>query len=224
MVFGTLKPSFEAWKKMYLAPKIAIPAECKKKAGLMEGTGHIVLGTTVLFAALAIVMLLLAILGAGKTGAFGAALGVVLLLIIVYYVIGLLSNFMGSFAMNGFYYVVASKLGGKGTYDRQFYVLSVETAATMMFMLAAFALVIALAIVLGILNAGALMLLALLPALAVYAYDAYLKIKILQSVHRLTFGKAFVVWGVPVLICIVFLAIYFGILIAATGLTMRNGY
>lgn len=218
MVFEKIKPSVEAWKKVFFSPKTAIRAECEKKAGIMEGMAHIAIGTTIMFAIIIIAVILL-VIGAmalgGNLAKAATVAGVILPLMLIYYVIVLISNMVNTFMMNGFYFIVASLQKGKGTYDKQLYVMSVETAATMLAMLPALALMIVILFGLGMGGQGTIaLLLMFVPVLLVWLYDAYLKIKVLQAVHALTFWKAFLAWFAPVALLIAFMAIYIGFLMA----------
>jgi hypothetical protein len=227
MVFDKIKPMLSAWKAMYFSPKKAIAAECKKKAGIIDGSVHIAAGTTAMFAVITIIVLLillLSLVAGGKFDMAGAAIiGIFLLVMLVYYIVGLISNVVSTFMMNGFYYIVAAVLKGKGTFDRQFYLISVESAASMVLMLPAIALALILAIVFGIAGQGVLAFIGLLlPILVFMLYDAYLKIKVLQAVHGFSFWKAFAAWGVPVLIFVIFMALYIGLLVFAGGFAGRS--
>jgi hypothetical protein len=91
-------------------------------------------------------------------------------------------GWLGAIINNAIFYLFASLLGGKGTYEQQFYLMVIYSVP------------------LGILS----LLLAWVPFanLIIGIYAMYLITQVMKTAHKLTTGRAILVWLLPVLVVV----------------------
>ena len=213
------------WKSIFLSPKTAIPAECRRKAGIKEGILHIVLAGTLYFLAMVFVLVAVGALivlfasaiiaslnlpdiklfDLSAFGAFGLAI-VLLYIILLYAFIQFFLIFL-SFLANGLYYITAKALGGKGDFSRQFYVICAQSSGELIiekfggFVLLPFMFIPCIGAIFSLIYTGF--------ALGFFFYSGYLKIKIIQQVHSIDQTRAIICWAVPVVLAVLFIVIIF---------------
>ncbi len=173
---------YQKWIDVLTKPKSAFAKEIKR-GGLVEGAKHIIVGG--LIAGLISGLVLLALGSAagslleGILGAYVGIIGFVASLILTP-IIGLISWIVGS----GIVYVFALIFGGKGSFERQSYLIALYTAPVMI-----------ITAVIGLVPvAGAFI------NFLIGLYTLYLLTVALKLIHRFSIGKAVLSWLVPSII------------------------
>jgi len=150
---------FSLFWKAFFSPEKVFEAEAKGKAAMADGAINNVLA----FLIIPIITLLVSLFSPSPDAIGGLSVGIMLLAVLL----------ILTFIVAALYHFVAGLLGGKGSLEKSYYVLSIFNAIGVFSYLALMAVYLAL---LGIMGASPVSEIVLLPVLVVVAYTliAYL--------------------------------------------------
>lgn len=186
---------FEGWKKAFLSPGKALPAEAGKKAGAVDGLVNLGIAYLVTYA----VIIFLSLIVAGQLGVAGLIGGIIGVVFVT--VVGLIATLI----VAGLMYIMAMILGGKADYGKLFYVMSVVDSPLVL-AVGALTVVTLVLPILALLTGLAQLLLAL--------YGLYLLTLAVDAVYKFGKLKAVITWLVPGIVVFV-LAMVFAAAMAA---------
>jgi len=174
---------FNLWKDALVKPAETFSKE-EKKADFGKGIKHIgiagiIAGVILGIAAMAGLTLTGSVFGLGSLGA-GAGIGTFLLLLVITPIYFVISWLIGS----GIIYIFAMIFGGKGGYETQSYLIAIYAAP----------LSIISAILILVPVAGPIV------NFLIGLYALYLLTLALKQAHKVTTGKAVLIWIIPVAI------------------------
>jgi len=192
---------FNLWKDALVKPAETFKKE-EKKADFGKGIKHIgiagiIAGVILGIAAMAGLTLTGSMFGLGSLGA-GAGIGAFLLLLVITPIYFVIAWLIGS----GIIYIFAMIFGGKGDYKTQSYLIAIYAAP----------LSIILMILMLVPVAGPII------NFLIVLYSLYLLTLALKQTHKVTTGKAVLIWIIPVAI----VAIAMGAWIWTAASTLRG--